>query len=249
MLLQRYVSSDLTHFVGRSVKAHRKRYLLLRRILKSGLLKASPKPVGLSRDVHFLRKDADLSLSTNEACVGSVVCFCDIPLGDLQLHMWKYSEFGLALSKEFLADCGASPVIYVPLYGRPALLPYEGYPPGRVASQAVAFDQFWRLFNRIENALPDFAAAQGLRKRVVDLRRMIDFLEVHIISNFKFFDHRLHDIEEENFYMEREWRVSQDVKFDLTDVQRIIIPVKYSDELRRDFPKFDGEIFFADLPH
>jgi len=249
MLLQRYVSSDLTHFVGRSVKIKRKRYLLLRRILKDGLLRARPKPAGLGSGIYYLQKDAEKSLSMNEACEGSAVCFCDIPLGDLELHMRKYSEFGLAFSKELLADCGASPVIYVPRLGRPSLLPYEGYGRGRVASQRVAFDHFWRLFNRIESALPEFEAAPGLRKNAADLRRMLQFLESHIISNLKFFDHRLPDFDKDNFYMEREWRVSHDVEFKLSDVQRIIIPREYSRDFRRDFPKFDGEIVFADMPH
>lgn len=247
--LQRYVSADLTHFVGSSVKTQRKRYLLLKRILKAGVLKAHPKSAGLNGDVHFLRKDTDLALSTNEACVGSVVCFCDIPLGDLRLHMQKYSEFGLALSKKFLADLGASPVIYVPLHGRPALLPYEGYGRRRVASQAVAFDHFWKLFNRIERAVPDLGRDPRFTETSEDLHRMIEFLEIHIISNLKFFDHRLHELERHNFYMEREWRVSRNVEFTLNDVRRIIIPSKHARELRRDFPKFDGEIIFADMPH
>jgi hypothetical protein len=249
MLVQRYVSADLTHFVGASIKAERKRYLLLRTILRTGLLKANPMPSGRDGAVHVLRKDTDLPLSTNEACSGSVVCFCDIPLGDLPLHIRKYSPFGIAFSKEFLADLGASPVIYVPIHGRPALLPYEGYRRGRIASQAVAFDHFWQIFNRVEKALPDLKADRRFKRTAEDLRRMTEFLEIHIISNLKFFDHRLLDDEEENFYMEREWRVSRSVTFSLNEIERIIIPCEYGREFRRDFPKFDGEIMFADAPH
>ena len=79
-----------------------------------------------------------------------------------------------------------------------------------------------------------------------DLKNILDFLEVHILSHLIFFNHKLHDIHEENFYMEREWRVSRDVQFTLGDVQRIIIPVRFSRRLRRDFPKYDGEIVFGD---
>lgn len=224
MILQRYVSADLTHFVGRSIKNQRKRYLLLRRILRNGELKAFPRASGVASDFHVLQKDTDLGLSTNEACAGSIVCFCDIPLGDLPLHMHKYSEFGVAFSKEFLADLGASPVFYVPRYGRPALLPYEGYGPGRVASQAVAFDHFWRLLNRLAKRVPDLEVDSRFRRTAGDLRRMTAFLEVHVISNLKFFDHRLCDTDPQNFYMEREWRIGRDVQFTLNDVQRIIIP-------------------------
>jgi hypothetical protein len=46
--------------------------------------------------------------------------------------------------------------------------------------------------------------------------------------------------------MEREWRTSKDVEFDLSDIQRIIIPTRFSRRLRQAFPEYDGEIFFAD---
>src|SRR5689334_24442201 len=42
-----------------------------------------------------------------------MVCFCDIPVEDLPLHMKKYSQFGLAFSKGFLIGKGATPVFYV----------------------------------------------------------------------------------------------------------------------------------------
>jgi hypothetical protein len=49
--------------------------------------------------------------------------------------------------------------------------------------------------------------------------------------------------------MEREWRVCQDVEFSLGDVVRAIIPERYCDRFRRDFPDFNGEVFFADRRH
>src|SRR5580698_7898135 len=41
------------------------------------------------------------------------VCFCDIPIGDLYIHMEKYSGFGVAFEKRFLLGKGASPVFYI----------------------------------------------------------------------------------------------------------------------------------------
>jgi len=46
--------------------------------------------------------------------------------------------------------------------------------------------------------------------------------------------------------MEREWRTSKSVEFELNDIQRIIIPSAYSRKLRLAFPDYDGEILFAD---
>ena len=141
MRRQRYISANLTHFVGRSI-VENGRYMLLKKILKSGVLEARPRIPGLSHRDHVVQRNSSVRLSTNEACIVPVVCFCDIPLEDLGIHMRKYSEFGMAFSKHFLAGQGASPVIYVPRKGRPSLLPYEGYGGGEVAYQAVAFDHF-----------------------------------------------------------------------------------------------------------
>lgn len=42
-----------------------------------------------------------------------VVCFCDIPVGDLAFHARKYSKFGIAFTKAFLLNQGANPVFYI----------------------------------------------------------------------------------------------------------------------------------------
>jgi ribosomal protein L24E len=42
-----------------------------------------------------------------------MVCFCDIPIGDLGIHIKKYGQFGLAFKKSFLIERGANPVLYV----------------------------------------------------------------------------------------------------------------------------------------
>jgi hypothetical protein len=90
------------------------------------------------------------------------------------------------------------------------------------------------------------AAYQKEKRTADDLRKVVEFLDINILSHLKFFHHKLHDLDEENFYLEREWRVSRDVTFELDDVQRIIIPARFRRRLRNDFPKYDGEVFFAD---
>jgi len=245
-LFQRYISPELTHFVGGSLKNQEKQYRVLKRIIRTGTLRARPRPRGHDADVYVLAKNTNEKLSSNEAYRGSVVCFCDIPLDDLYIHIAKFSKFGIAFSKEYLAEEGALPVMYIPVRGRPSLLPFKGYGPGRVSSQAVAFDQFWRRFNRVAAAIERLADDPKEKRTVDDLQKVVEFLDVNILSHLKFFHHRLHDLDEENFYMEREWRVSRDVKFTLDDVQRIIIPARFSRRLRNDLPKYDGEVFFAD---
>jgi hypothetical protein len=249
MLSQRYISSDLTHFVGRSQKNHGNRYKLLKRILRTGQLQARPRAKGMGPEVRVVTKDAEMGLSSNQACGLPIVCFCDIPLCDLPIHMAKYSKFGLAFPKDFLAEMGAVPVTYVPLRGRPASLPYEGYSRKRVASQAVCFDEFWKVLNRLEATLLGSSKQTPSTPFEKDVRRLTTFLEVHLVSNLKFFDHRLVDVDIENFYMEREWRVCQDVSFDLNDVARVILPEAFGRQFRKDFPAFGGELVFSDWEH
>lgn len=249
MRSQGYISPELTHFVGRSLKTQKDRYNLLKRILRAGVLKARPKMKGAGPKVRIVQKDTEMRLSSNEACGLPIVCFCDIPLCDLPLHMSKYSSFGLAFSKRFLAELGALPVTYVPSKGRPASLPYEGYSRGRVASQAVCFDEFWKIYNRVDKAISELAKQRRSTALTDDVRRMTTFLEVHLISNLKFFDHRLMDQDHEHYYMEREWRVCQDVNFELNEVERVIIPAGFGQQFRKEFPDYDGELIFSDWDH
>ena len=244
MPLQRYVSPDLTHFVGRRLRAQGKQYAVLRAILLERRLRARS-PERRSRESYALEVHWDGRLSGNNAFRGSYVCFCDIPPGDLEVHMQKYSRFGIAFTKDFLLELGAAPVMYVPGRGRPALLPFHPYGPGVVSSNNVAFDAFWRkyarLYSRIErrgNDVPE------------DVRQLFDhvrgFLDVHVLSHLKFFDPYLHDEHKRNYYMEREWRVMSEVKFRLRDVRRVILPDRFAIPFRRDFPKYEGEVVFAE---
>ncbi len=246
--MQRYVSRELTHFVGRGLRTQGERYKLFKRILRTGLLKASPR-ANAAPLARVLKKDTERRLSSNVALGLPSVCFCDIPMCDLPLHMTKYKDFGLAFSKDFLTTFGALTILYVPERGRPASLPYEGYGRGRVASQAVCFDEFWKVFNRIESALFKLKTREGAEPLETDLQRLITFLQVHLISNLKFFDHRRADADPFNFYMEREWRVYQDVQFTLDNVDRVIMPARFAAQFSKDFSEFDGELVFANWEH
>ena len=118
-----------------------------------------------------------------------------------------------------------------------------------MASQTVSFDEFWKVFNRVDGALSQVKAQKGTKTLARDLRRIITFLEFHLISNLKFFDHRLGDTDVANYYMEREWRVCQDIPFLLDEVVRVIMPERFGAKFRRDFPAFNGELIFADWEH
>jgi hypothetical protein len=77
------------------------------------------KPGWLTFPPHDRRPDRSFTIhlgttiSDGNMVTPQVVCFCDIPLPDLPLHMTKYSRFGIAFRREFLISFGANPVFYV----------------------------------------------------------------------------------------------------------------------------------------
>jgi hypothetical protein len=107
---QRYVSSELSHFVGRGLPESDQYDILINKILKPGWLTYPPHDPTLPRT---LAVDFSKPISTDEAFKYQVVCFCDIPEPDLTIHIKKYSQFGLSFKKTFLIGQGASPVFYV----------------------------------------------------------------------------------------------------------------------------------------
>jgi Putative abortive phage resistance protein AbiGi, antitoxin len=162
MGVQRYVANDLTHFVGRGMKEE-EQYELMLKIIREGWLTHPP---------HDPNKQMELSygpeaLLSADGYAVRCVCFCDIPLADLNLHMAKYSRFGLAFSKRTMAKKGASPVFYVAndsrhLIGRP---PYvdgfgtrieEGVRRGWV-DRGLVFDMFGRGVANALMAIGDLA--------------------------------------------------------------------------------------------
>jgi hypothetical protein len=245
---QRYVSPDLTHFVGRRLKTYEARFALLKKIIRQGVIQARPHRPRVPAGRYEWAKNTAQPLSSNSAYSGPIACFCDIPLADMHLHMAKYGKFGIAFSKSFLADSGATPILYVPTFGRPAYYhsrnPDLPLPRKGVSSQAIVFDKFFDCFNRMHLSLEELRESNPSIAK--DLQNMIGFLDPSLLSHIKFFDHRLPDDHPDNFYMEREWRTTKDVEFELTDIQRIVLPQQFSRLFRNAFRDYDGEIFFAD---
>ncbi len=230
-MVQRYVSSELTHFVGRSLPTAEEQYRLLTEILVSGQLGTLPDG---SFQVHA--KGA-LHPGTNEMVAYPKVCFCDIPAPDLPLHMEKYGRFGLAFKKAFLVPKGARPVFYVP---RATF----GYGAGD-------FGFVQRLFNAEAHLSlssgPGGAVASSsevVRDPVRDL--WWASLTLHVFGFMKFFDPETTDTDPANYYMEREWRLPGMVTFDLQDVTTIILPSSYASRLRRQVPEYYGQLTFSD---
>jgi hypothetical protein len=271
MAQQRYVSSELTHFVGGREPPDEHRYGVLVKILNSGWLTHPPhQQTLLDRRIHI---NPDARLSSNELFCPNVICFCDIPLADLPIHMAKYSKFGLAFTKSFLADRGATPVFYVArdaawlpedvvIEALGEQMPRHGVP----SEQQRGFLQRLRTDRRpaitIGGAFDTSLKPQYLdlvaellgrdsplnldqRKR---LKGLHELLCAGVFSFLKFFDHEKADDDLENFYMEREWRKHGNLRFELTDVRRVMVPEQYAKRLRDDVPGYFGQVTFAEGP-
>jgi len=159
--------------------------------------------------------------------------------------MRKYSRFGIAFRKKFLLKKGATPVMYVPADGRPALLPpFRPYRRGVVRTNSVAFDEFWRRYQRLAAWMQN-TGPSSKRELVGLFEDVTEFLNMNVLSHLKFFNPYLPDRHKHNFYMEREWRVMRQVRFGLKDVIRIILPARFALRFRRDFPRYNGEVVFG----
>jgi|SRR5215212_2893768 len=77
------------------------------------------------------------------------------------------------------------------------------------------------------------------------LNELQSFLDIYAFSFLKPFDDTTADEDPENFYMEREWRVFGDVRFEPNDVYRIILPPSYAERLRKDLPQYSGQVTFV----
>jgi hypothetical protein len=262
MRTQRYISNELTHFVGRSLPSDDARYELLVRILREGWLTFPPHRQTYERQINM---QFDLPLSSNEMVAPGAVCFCDIPTEDLGIHIRKYGAFGLAFLKPFLVARGANPVFYVERNSgaregdEPGLegqrFEIQPFPDDRhpMVSRAAVFDELNRRWNSLFNYLEPFMKQRMFNEsdpesiqRYSDLRLIERLLDAYVLSYIKFFDSHLSEDDERNYYFEREWRVINNIRFTLDDVSRIILPHVYSKRLREDLPEYYGQLTFTD---
>src|SRR5215212_8657471 len=238
---QRYVSPELTHFVGKRLSSEDQQdqqySLLVDDILKAGWLMHPPfdRPPGegLSEGTPLVGGTPTPGVDDTEAAYWQGICFCDIPVTDLEIHMNKYSRFGLSFRKLFLRDKGANPVLYV-----------------AKKSQALAF------------GLPDVRSGYDVWPRDKVFKENIQifsdkylgtlpqpqkyFLDMLVFAFIKYFDDSASDEDKANVYMEREWRVLGDVNFALEDVHRVFMPERYAERFRKDLPNYTGQLTFSD---
>lgn len=239
--IQRYISKELTHFVGRGL-SEEEQYQVLVNIITSGWLTHSPHMLDITPHLEVTTRGR---ISLNEMYKPTVVCFCDIPVTDIHIHLRKYSHFGLSFLKQFLISKGANPVFYVAknsVVGNPA----KGY-----STRAEELDKvmvtYQMFFRYATDALSRREGKGRIPRNATQMLLDVEFfLDYNIFSFLKVFDDSLPDEDPENFYMEREWRVIGNLQFEMDDVYRVILPQAFAKRFRKDVPTYTGEVTFVD---
>jgi len=234
---QQYVSDELTHFVGRK-KDPEEQFCLLCKILREGRLLPHGKEdhaagnLRLPFDEQGRLRPFWTEGQVNELFFTQMVSFCDIPLECLSAHVGKYSSFGIAFAKDFLARKGASPVFYVAEQAPCTDHGRQGA--GRVRPRGEFFDEVVRCW-----VSENITRLRGLSPTTRAERLFLWYF----LAYTKFFDHRLKETDAADYYMEREWRTIGEVTFGLANVCRVIVPnTEYRERLRNSFPGFPGTI-------
>ena len=190
---------------------------------------------GLSGILPLVGGTRTPGVDDTEAAYSQRICFCDIPVTDLEIHMNKYSHFGLSFLKRFLIGKGANPAMYVAessqglSFRLPESTRDEPWPRKRVFERNIELLEKYRRENR--------------GKIPMNLEYFLDTL---VLPFIKYFDDSASDEHKANVYMEREWRVIGDVKFALADVHRVFMPERYAERIRADLPNYKGQLTFSD---
>lgn len=257
--IQRYISDELTHFVGKGLSSENDQYNLLVNILSSGCL-THPPHEHTANTSGGLTLSQHLKASENLMYSPEVVCFCDIPLDDIGLHITKYSRVGLAFKKSFLVERGVNPVFYISKDSKVKYWP-SADEPNKFSKihRSELFDTmidnyqdlvkdlmiyFNDLFYQSTEVIASKVLQDKIRKfqhRVFELETFLDF---HIFSHLKFFDSSKSEDDPENYYMEREWRMIGNLQFNISDVRRIFLPEHFAEHFRNDVPDYYGQLTF-----
>lgn len=82
-------------------------------------------------------------------------------------------------------------------------------------------------------------------KEYTDILESWHFL-VNVFSHFKVWNNSLDDDNPHNYYFEREWRATNNINFQSSDVVNIIIPEKCIKQFEIDFPELMNKVIKTD---
>ena len=183
-----------------------------------------------------MRRRPDLPLSSNDRYVASMACFADIPPDQLSIHTGKYGFFGLALPKKALIPKAVRPVYYLP-YGAGT---------GAFGHRPTVEKEWDEMALLIERHVMRLFGGHAGDATDDEQERIDDWLDFGVLAYVKFFDPSLPEDDPQNVYMEREWRSTSNVQFDLADVTALYVAQGFRDAVQAVFPGLGGDV--VELP-
>ena len=261
-----YISNKLCHFVGRALQTDEDRFELLVKIVKGGKLFANmlnPDNPEVLLNFRYIGQRAGEVYEKIDC-----VCFCDIPDNALDIHTRKYGRFGIGFNKHYLATKGAHPVMYIPMNCDIKEISSTELPKNPIDYFNVLSKEYTTMsyFLSMVNQFYPYTTALGNFK-LSDLAPYINLMNTDVVnaiqnnkshqmlfsqmiaitglmSYIKLFDETLSQDDENNYYMEREWRILSSVEFDLDNIDKIYLPHKeYENYFMSEFPKYRGEFY------
>ncbi len=244
---QKYISDTLYHFVGRSAGTDDEQYEILKTILTSGQLLFD---AGCKCPDAVKTFDIKLFNSLGEISKIPAICFCDIPIDSISIHIQKYSKFGIGFDKQTLCNKGVRPVWYIPKNSYSAIVTSEKIGTRFPNELSNIFQATSLIINEltkgtnIADPLNKLTENQDLQDSFELLHRGHFFILADLAWFFKFYDSNLSDDHPDNYYFEREWRkVNGNLSFSFKDISCIVLPSKiYKDDLVRQFPAMKDKI-------
>lgn len=246
MTNQGYVSHDqLFHFVARKAPDNEARYQILRRILANGVISHPPHSIDWGEQDSF-QVNKKGSILNEDLVVPNMVCFCDIPFGELGIHMNKYSQFGISIMRDRIARFGGRPVTYYP---------YWRNDPHNVVYGLKAIERLEQEFHSFSDRYSaEFGPSPKTMSRQLGQshRTFLEACEwfnsemaLRYLAYLKPFDMSLPAEHEKNYYMEREWRRLGNLMFAPEHLGCVIVPAEYVVRARTDLPDYEAKIVAA----
>jgi hypothetical protein len=237
-----YISDILFHFVGKDLQKEEEQYDLLKKIIQEGWISFPPHEQQISPgsvEIHSMRS-RKLEEMINPKCV----CFSDIPIEEISLHVTKYSQFGLGFSRDFLLLKGANPVFYIG-ENSTAFVQSQNATYDKVNMKEYYQENFSKtIYYFFMCYLPYTQKVANDKKSDTEYRdtcNILNFL-INVFSHFKPWNDKLDATNPNNFYYEREWRALNNINFALSDVEIICVPKNFIGRFKRDFPDYRGKI-------
>jgi hypothetical protein len=244
--VNRYISNELFHFVGRSNPTdHKANYQVLLKVLDSRCISHPPHTPGAN--AHRITINWGENIFSEKLVAADITCFCDIPLETLGIHMKKYGMFGVSFDRALLIKYGARPVIYIPL--QPSN-PHAGW--GTIYCETMLHDteQIWRGFREcVVDPIAGDSRTRSLGEKPTSNKEAALAIDDVLVGNFltyvKPFNSELPDDHPNNYYFEREWRKFGNLPFQPNEVLRVLVTSDYAERLKNERPIYSDKITVA----